>query len=91
MQYLTYIASIHNTAVCRLGGHNLIVGRTNHSVGILLQSVRRIVAMSFLVLSQSIIIESHSVSLCLIVSGFAHCSHWSVWDSRNVYSLDVSV
>ena len=87
IQYMTYIASIHNTALCRFGGHNLIVGRNNHSVGILLQSVRRIVAMNFRALSQSIIVKSHSVSLCLIASGFAQCSHWSVWDSRMVYSL----
>jgi len=24
MQYITYVASIHNTALCRFGGHNLI-------------------------------------------------------------------
>ena len=87
IQYMTYIASIRNTALCRFGRHNLIVGLNNHSVGILLQSVRRTVAISFLILSQTIIVKSHSVSLCLIVSAFAHCSHWSVWDSRMVYSL----
>jgi hypothetical protein len=81
MQYVTYVASIHSTALCRFGGHNLIAGRINHSAGILLQSVHSIVAISFLAFSRFMGPKPHSVSRYIIVSGLLQCSHWSVRDS----------
>ena len=82
-----YIANIHSTALCLLGGHSLSVGRINQSACIVLQSVRRIMAISFLVLSQFKLVTPHSVIRCLSVSVWVQCSHLSVGESLMVCSL----